>query len=478
MPYFIGIDFGTSSIKTGIFSETGRQAGFIRKEFAVDDRRPGFLEFDIDEYMETAFQSVKKTIDKSKIEPANIQAIACVSQAQSFVFTDTNHHPLHPAISWLDSRARREAAELREKFSSQAYSINDICSAAKILWFKKNMRGIIENTAHIFLIQDYFIFLLTGNAFTDPRSAESTGFYSSASGIWHERMLAECGVSRKMFATVAEPGTKAGRIKREPAKRAGLAQDTEVAVGANDNLGGAIAVANVKPGIASLSMGTALSLLTSMNVKPHVNRACLRPHPVKGLYAVLYFTKSAGGLLDRLKNEICRGLDFDHIFEEINKIEIGSDGLCFVPAPEDATRQNGTLPGGMFGLTTEHTRFHIARAMIESLIFSVCENVEKLKDLNPVKTIRAIGGGSRSRVWLQMIADATGIEIEIPGIPESASFGAAQCAMAACDDKNDLKQISGSLYSCRKKITPDRTKYQAYRRAGEKHRAIKNTMYA
>ena len=383
MPYFVGIDFGTSSIKTGIFSETGRQAGFIRKEFAVDNQHPDFLEFDIDEYMESAFDSIKKAVEKSGVEPANIRSIACVSQAQSFVFTDKNHQPLHPAISWLDSRARPEAAELRKKFSSQAYLINDICSAAKILWFKKNMRGIIEKTAHIFLVQDYFIFLLTGNMLTDPRSAESTGFYSSANGTWHESMLAACGVYRDMFSAVAEPGTKAGRIITEQAKRVGLSEETEVAVGANDNLGGAIAVSNVKPGIVSLSMGTALSLLASTGEKPDVNQACLRPHPVEGLYAVLFYTKSAGILLDRLKDNICYGLDFDRIFEEINKIEIGSDGLCYVHAPEDEMRQTGISHGGIFGLKLEHTRFHMARAIIESLVFSICENVEKLNPTSP-----------------------------------------------------------------------------------------------
>ena len=477
MPYFIGIDFGTSSIKAGIFSEAGKQAGFTREDFAVDKQSPGFLEFDIDEYMELAFDSVKKAIDKSGVAPASIRSIACVCQAQSFVFTDKNHRPVHPAVSWFDSRARREAAELRKKFSSQAHLINDICSAAKILWFKKNKHWILKKTAHIFLIQDYFIILLTGNTFTDPRSAESTGFYSSSSGAWHESMLAACGVSREMFSTVAEPGTKAGRIKKEPAKRAGLAANTEVAVGANDNLGGAIAVSNVEPGIVSLSMGTALSLVTSLKKKPDVDQARLRPHPVEGLYAVLCYTKSAGILLDWLKNNICRDLDFDGIFNEVYKIEIGSEGLCYVPEQEDATRENGISPGGIFGLKLEHTRFHIARSMIESLVFSICDNVDKLRKLNPVKTIRAIGGGSRSQIWLQMIADATGIEIEIPAISESASFGAAQCAMAAFDDKNDLRKISGSLYTCEKKITPDKTKKQAYKRAKERCGDIQNTMH-
>jgi xylulokinase len=473
MNYYIGIDFGTSAIKTGLFDPCGQLIEFNRQNFNLDKTQNNFVQFDINQYIELAFKGIKSV--SSKLNKSDCLSIASASQAQTFALFDENLNPLYPAISWIDSRALSQVKELKNTFPKYSYFMTDISSAPKILWLKKYRSDIFKRIYYIFFIPDYFNFLLTGKRMIDPRTAESSGFYSSEKEQWFEDIIVYCGLRKYMFSQVKSSGEKVGFIKKDIARNLNISSDTIIGIGANDNLAGAIGVANNECGKVSLSMGTALSLTASITNPDVINKTSLRPHPVKGLYAALFFTKTSGIIIDWFKNNFLSDISFDEMYNEIIKIPVGAEGICFVPdfQQQKTVKGNSISCGEILGLNLKHNKFHIARSIIEALIYLIMDNIRLIEKINKIKIIRVIGGGTKSNAWLQMISDATGISIEIPRIKEAACFGAAQLAM--CLNKkgtNNIYEISNRLYNADKIIYPDKCKFIQYQKSFTRYKSI------
>jgi xylulokinase len=474
---YVGIDLGTTGIKAGLFSEDGSPLAAAARGIELHSPRPGFTEFDGKEYAELCFQAIRQVVAGSA---EHVRAIGLSSQAESFVLLGEDDLPLRPAVSWLDVRAGCEAEDL-SKIAGRR--IDAITSCPKVLWLRRNQPQEIAGARKLLIVNDYLIYLLTGRAASDPLTAGSTGAFAEAAGRWDAPVLEACGLSEHSVPEVLRPGEPAGNLTPAAAAALGLAEDVLVAVGTNDQTVGAIGAGNVRAGRASASLGTALALMVSTDVDeglpPGVSAS---PHPAAGDgadYLILAFAKTSGVVLEWFRETLAPDLEYEEIFAAAAKIPPGAEGLTCLPHFSGTATPdfNASARGAFSGLALYHTRAHLARALIESLSFTVRENLELIAPAAQVRDLRGIGGGARSDAWLGIIADVTGLPVERPAVREAACLGAAELAMVAAGAYHSVAGCAEALYSAERRFEPDAARRAVYDAAYGRYRQLRESLY-
>ena len=482
---YIGIDLGTTGMKVGLFDASGRTVAFASQEFHPTALSSGFIEFDVSEYADRTFNCVAEALSGAGEVVEAVRSIGFSSQGQTFVVVGADGVPLRPAVSWLDVRAGTEAAELSVVSKKLGLgSVNVVSSGPKLRWLHRHEPEVMERTRRVFLLPDYLIYRLTGCAVTDPIIAETTGIYDPWTDRWVGELLGLCGLDERAMPEVMRSGERAGTLTGEAARRLGLSTDVSVAVGTNDQYAGALGVGNVSHGCVSLALGTALAIVVTSKSREGVpDGVAVLPHPAAEssdeLYALLAYAKTSGVVIRWFRDNFAPSLSYDELFAEIAAVPIGADGVCCVPhfAGTAAPDFNPLVRGAFSGLNLSHQRAHLGRALVESLAFTVRQNMELLAGHAGAKEMRAIGGGAKSDIWLQMIADATGVAVERPQTTEAACLGAAELAMAVGGDLGTVSDIAGRLYRPERRFEPNPTVRAAYDEACARCMALYHALY-
>ncbi len=474
---YVGVDLGTTGIKAGLFSEDGTMLAETNRAIQLDTPQPGFAEFDGKEYADLCFDAIREVVAG---EESNVKAIGFSSQAQTFVLLGEDGLPVRPAISWLDVRAGSEAEEL-SKLSGR--NINVLASCPKMLWLRRNQPESVKKARRLLIVNDYVIYLLTGRAASDPVTSDSTGAYDRAAGKWDTSVLKTCALSANAVSDVLRPGEVAGTLTSAAASSLGLSTDILVAVGTNDQTVGAIGAGNVRPGRASASLGTALAVMVSSDTAEGAAAGvAASEHPAAGDgadYILLGFAKTSGVVLKWFRDTFASELDYEAIFAEANQIAPGAEGLTCLPHFSGTATPDfkADARGAFAGLSLSHTRAHIARALIESLSFTLRENLELISGAVQAEELRAIGGGARSDIWLQVISDVTGLPVERPKVREAACLGAAELAMVAGGAYASVAACADAIYSVEKRFEPNPANTEAYERAYKRYCEMRASIY-
>jgi xylulokinase len=481
---YIGIDLGTTSVKAGLFDGAGRAVATASREIQLDTPAPGFVEFDADEYIGLAFDAIREVLEAG--DASAVRAIGLSSQGQTFVALDAEGRPVRPAVSWLDVRASAEAEELTAvSQSAGGGAISAIASCPKILWLRRHEPEVMARAWMIQLIPDYLIFRLTGRPATDTVTAGSTGAFDRWNFCWLDDVLAASELNMAMMPFVLKPGEAAGPLTPEAAAELGLPSDVVVVVGTNDQYAGALGAGNVDPGCGSLALGTALALVVTSPKRREVpGDEGVSPHPAATadaeLFALLAYAKTSGVVVRWFRDQIAPELSYDQLFDEIASVPIGADGVSCIPhfSGTGTPDFNPEVRGAFVGLTLSHTRAHLARALAESLAFTVRQNIELLGEVVEINEVRAIGGGARSDVWLQMIADVTGVPIARPQERESACLGAAVLAMVGSGRHESVADAARAVYHPERQFEPDAGVRADYDAAFDRYVALCDALYS
>lgn len=482
---FIGIDLGTTAIKVGLFDATGACRAAASAEFELATPHPGFAEFDADAYVRRVMDCIGQVVRGAARPGESVRAIGFSSQAQTFVLVGRDGRPVRPAVGWLDVRASVEAKELSSLAAqSRQEPINAIASGPKLLWLRRREPETFARTAHVMLLPDYVIFQLTGRAVSDPVTAGSTGLFDRWARRWIEPLLEVCGLTPDMMPEVMRPGECAGTATDSMASGLGLPPEVLVAVGTNDQYTGALGAGNVMPGCASIALGTALAIVATGLTRTGLARGVgAVPHPASApgheLYALLAYAKTAGIVVRWFRDRFAPGLSYEELFAEAASVPAGAGGVSCVPHFSGSATPDfdPSVRGTFAGLELGHGRAHLARALVESLAFTVRENVELLNRAVKVEELRAIGGGAKSDFWLQMMADVTGVPLERVATTEAACLGAAELAMAATGEQGSVSEIALRLYRAQRRFEPAAAGRSAYEDAFARYRALYRSLY-
>ena len=476
MPYLLGIDAGTTSIKAGIFSPQGRCAGVGRTEYQLDAPAPDRAQLDPEVYWQACIQAAHAALVQSGLQPEEIGAVGVSSQGETTITLDRNGRAIYPALVWLDNRAIAEAEILAGRFGKVVYSRTGIPEilptwpACKIAWIRKNEPGIFESAAKFLLVQDYLVFRLTGRIVTDGSISSTSLNYDFIKNRWWADMVTAAGIDEGQLPEIVPPGTMVGMLSREAAELLGLGPQTAVVLGGMDQSVGAIGAGNFRPGIVSETTGAALTVQATI-VDPLIDKSETVPvyaHSVPGLYLFCPVVPTAGMAFKWFRDtffqdEIARAQAesadaYDRLTKLAESVVPGAEGLTMLPHLMGAysPEPNPLARGSFAGFTLTHTRGHFVRALLESVAFLLRQNIEAIERTGvSISEIRSTGGGARSAFWKQIKANVCNRPIVTLANEDTALLGDAILAGVATGLFHSIEEGSESMVTVSGTTLPD-----------------------
>ncbi len=487
----IGLDVGTTGCKATLFTNDGQLLGKASREYPVEIPHPGWAEQDIEQVWSLAQAALAELINQTG--QRSVEAIGLSVHGEAVTALDSAGHTLRRMILGMDTRTTVQNEQLAEKFGAETLfdwtgmPVHTINTLPKLLWIKQNEPEIWKNTAHFMLVEDFIIYKMTGQVAISRCLASRTQLYNLNKEAWSEELLAELDLEPGQLSPVVLSGTPVGRMHPSISEGLGFEQPPLVVTGGHDQACGALGVGLTRPGLAMVSTGTAEVVEVALP-SPLVNHTLFEgnismyAHVVPGLYLSMTLNHSGGLLLRWFRDTLCEG--------ELERArQSGSDaydlilsdatpdptGLLVLPhfsgsgTPWFDTRSKGAI----LGLTFSTSRADLAKAILEGLTYELRVNLDLLKAGGvQIDALRAIGGGAKSRLWLQLKADITGIPVVAPEITEAAGLGAALLAGVGAGVFSSAAHAAESILRLREEIRPDPKSQQAYERRFELYRQV------
>lgn len=493
--YFMGIDTGTNSSKGVLINSHGEIIAEYTTEHAMTNPAPGHYEHDADKGWWGDFCIISNALIKNaNISPSDIKAVGASALGADCLPVDEQCRPLRKAILYgIDARATDEMEQLTQMYGEEQirnWYGRPLCSSdvmPKILWIKNKEPEVYEKT-HKFLTGSSFITAkLTGNYVVDRflGLASFNPLYFNDGTPNPETCKPICRPDQ--LAEVKEANDIAGYVTKKASQETGLAVGTPVIVGTDDSGAEAISTGVVAPGKMMIQFGSSIYMILGTKELVDDERLWREEFIVPGLCDISAGTNAAGSLTkwyrdhifsDCVKLETENGIDaYQTMMDGVADIPLGSDGLITLPyfAGERTPINDPLAKGILFGLSLSHTRQHMYRSALESVAYSVNQqlNIMLSHDV-PIDQIFAVGGGVKNELWMQIVADVTGKEISTPKITVGASFGDALMAASGIqypgfesfDKLTDFIKPGKTYY-------PDMDHHQAYK----KYQSIYDALY-
>lgn len=440
MTCFLGIDSSTTATKALLMDAAGEVVGVASSEYTYETPRPLWSEQEPALWWTATVNSIRQLLADTGVAPDAIKGIGLTGQMHGLVLLDAAGQSLRPAILWNDQRTGAECDEMRTLIGKQrliAITGNDALTgfaAPKILWVKNNEPEIYGRIAHILLPKDYVRLQLTGDYATDKAGASGTQLFNVGQRDWSDEVVAALGIDSAWLPPTFEGTAVTGTLSPAAAQATGLSVDIPVVGGGGDQAANAVGTGAVVDGVVALSLGTSGVVFASSDqpiVEPdgRLHAFC---HAAPGKWHLMGVMLSTAGSLRWFRDTCAPGSEFEALIAEAATVPAGSDGLLFLPylTGERTPHPDPLARGAFIGLTVRHTRAHMARAVLEGVAFGLRDSFALMKasGLADVAQVRISGGGTRSLLWRQILADVFQVEMATINTAEGAAFGAALLA--------------------------------------------------
>ncbi len=447
MSIILSIDIGTSSAKALLLeAESAQVLGTASHEYGVDKPTADRAEQDPDSWWDAVAVIVPQVMAQTGTLPDAVIAIGLTGQMHGTVMLDEAHKPVHPAIIWADQRSRGAVEALIDQFGTDDYAqLTGTLPAtgfmvSTLLWIAQNKADLLDATHHIVLPKDYVRLKLTGNIATDISDAASTGMFDVSHGNWAQSITDFVGVDVTKLPSVLESTQIAGRLTQRASQTLGLAVGIPVIAGCADQPAQALTNGLVGTGIASVTIGTGGQVFVPLMRKngddpiPTDPRLHVFNHALPDQWYVLGAILSAGASLKWLRNVTGLASNpnaYAILSAEASRVAVGSDGLIFLPylSGERTPHMDSMARGAFIGLSDYHGRGHLARAVMEGVIFALKQTLDISVSLaGDIDQLIIAGGGAESALWRQIQADIFGLSLQKSTQPEQTSTGVALLA--------------------------------------------------
>ena len=436
--YLLGTDVGTTGTKTILFSEDGTPVAHAYRGYTLSTPKVGYSEHDAEDYLSAVAETVRE-VCASLPEDGRVVAMSLSTQGGTLIPTDKDGKPLRRAIVWNDHRCEKERdAYLREMgdalslYQKTGWKLGRGLPLLTARHLKENEPDLFAKTARFLTVPDFIALRLTGKCAVDLSNAGINQFASIREGVYDKALLAFAGVREGQLPTLVPSGTVIGNLTEEGAALLGLSTDTLLVAGAHDQYAVAFGAGALEDGDILIGSGTCW-VVTAIGSTPDFDSGLAQSvAATKGLWGSLASLSSGGVCLEWLRKNVAfsedgRLIDFKTLDAEVAKRQAATDGLFFFPF-------SGKWEAGRFtkaaftGLDLSHDRFHMARAVMEGVVFQILWFMEAFKTKPSDAGIVLTGGASKSPVWAQMLADVSGLPVRTPKLPDLACVGAALLA--------------------------------------------------
>ncbi len=476
MCYFLGIDASTTATKALLIDEIGKVVAVASHEYPIKTPRPLWSEQHPDLWWQGTQKSIKEVLAASGVDGADVQCLGLTGQMHGLVILDRDGDVLRSAILWNDQRTGAECDEIRNILGKEhliQITGNDALTgftAPKILWVKNHEPQIYSQVHHILLPKDYVRYKLTGEYASDRAGGSGTILFDLERRDWSPEVLEALGINPGWLPPTFEGTEITGEISPQAADATGLKAGTPVVGGGGDQAAQAVGVGAVEAGIVALTLGTSGVIFASTDepiIEPdgRLHAFC---HSIPRKWHLMGVMLSAAGSLRWFRDTLVPGMDFGELVEEAADIPPGSEGLLFLPylTGERTPHPDPFARGAFVGLTVRHTRQHITRAVLEGVAFGLRDIFDLMSEagLPAIKQVRVSGGGAKSGLWRQILADVLGAELVTINAIEGAAYGAALLAATGAGAFPDIESACASEIHITGRTTPSQaqTAYQGF----------------
>ena len=435
---YLGIDIGTSSVKAVLITADQHIVATASAHLAVERPRPGWSEQDPESWWVACATVLDELRATHTSEIAAVKGIGLSGQMHGATLLDDADRPLRPCILWNDGRSEPEAAELTA--ASERITGNIAMpgfTAPKLVWVARHEPEVFAKVRTVLLPKDYVRLKLTGEKASDMSDSAGTLWLATEKRDWSDEMLGLTGLDRSHMPRLFEGTEVTGTLRPALAERWGMSPATVVAGGGGDNAASGCGVGAVAPGTGFVSIGTSGVVFVCAdhyraNPEGAVHAFC---HAMPGTWHQMGVALSAAGSLDWIAEVL--GVAAGDLVAELGSLPDGPGAIRFLPylSGERTPHNDATARGAFAGLDRAHGRQDLVQAVLEGVAFSLKDCLDVLTmPLREPPQLLAVGGGSRSRYWLALIATVFGLPVAVPEEGDfGAAFGAARLGLIAAE---------------------------------------------
>lgn len=438
MKYVIGVDLGTSAVKTLLIGQDGNVQAEATREYPLYHDKAGWSEQEPEDWVTGTIHSLQELLTQSGVNSADIEGISFSGQMHGLVLLDADNKPIRRAILWNDTRTTKQCREIEHKLGDKLLTITrnpalEGFTLPKIVWVQQNEPDVFARADKFLLPKDYLRLRLTGKVHMDLSDAAGTLMLDVANKSWSEEVLSAFDLPAAFCPPLVEASAYVGTLSPSAAQETGLDEATKVFAGGADNACGAIGSGILSPGLTLCSIGTSGVVLTyeADSSADYEGKVHFFNHGKENAFYAMGVTLAAGYSLSWFRNTFAKGESFDTLLEGIGDIQPGSNGLLFTPylVGERTPHADAMIRGSFIGMDGSHTRAHFARAVMEGITFSLNESIDMFRAAGKtVDTIVSIGGGAKNPLWLQMQADIFQANVVALENEQGPGLGAAMLA--------------------------------------------------
>ena len=438
MSYLLGIDVGTSGIKSVLIETSGTILDTALAEYSIDTPNPGWAEQDPQVWWQATVKTIRRVLANSGIDRRDIAGIGFSGQMHGTVFLGRSNRVIRPAIIWADQRSARQCQEISAEIGRDhlaELTANPIAPgfmAASLLWIKGHEPETFAALHKVMLPKDYIRFRLCGEIATEASDAAGTLLFDVAHRCWSRELIERLEIPAALMPGVYGSSDIIGRVQPTAAADTVLAAGTPVIAGGADQPVAALGNGVIKEGLVLATIGTGGQLFTSIH-HPRYDPQ-LRTHTFCHVLPDQYYIMGAmlcAGLSLKWFRDNIGFAPYEQLAAEAEQTPVGAEGLLFLPylVGERTPHMDPCARGGFLGLTLRHRRGHLVRAILEGVAFALRDSLEIFKELG-IRSDRIIasGGGAKSLLWRQIQADIFGNDVVTANIQEQAGVGAAMLA--------------------------------------------------
>lgn len=484
MSFFIGIDSSTTATKALLMNERGDVLGVASSEYTYETPHPLWSEQDPSLWWRGTVQSIREVLQKTGVDASQVKGIGLTGQMHGLVLLDENGEVLRPAILWNDQRTASQCDAIRLKLGREnliRITGNDALTgftASKILWVQEHEPEIWKRARHILLPKDYVRYKMTGAFGMDKADGAGTILFDLAKRNWSAEVLSALEIPAEYLPPTFEGTDVTGELTSSAAKELGLPTGIPVFGGGGDQAASAVGTGAVRAGVVSVSLGTSgvvFAATDSPVIEPdgRLHAFC---HSVPGKWHLMGVMLSAAGSLRWHRDTFAPGTDFDSLLEPAAQIPAGSDGLFFLPylTGERTPHPDPLARGAFIGLTVRHSLPHLTRSVLEGVSFGLRDSFELMKGagLENISQVRVTGGGARSPLWRQILADVLKAEVVTVNTTEGAAYGAALLAATGSGAFRSVESACDTSVKITGSTSPNPAQVELYQKYHEVYQGL------
>ena len=481
MDYWLGIDCGGTYLKAGLYDSSGREYGISRQVMPVLSDHPGWAERDMDQLWQGCCQTIQKVLHQCGVAGHQVKGIGISAQGKGLFMLDKQHRPLGRAILSSDRRATQIVTQWQQEgIPQQLYPITRQTlwtghPVSLLRWIKQHQPERYSQIGSVMMGHDYLRFCLTGERGCEETNISESNLYRMAQGDYCPELARILGIDEifEALPPIVSSAQVCGGVTAEVAALTGLATGTPVVGGLFDIVSTALCAGLKDEHTLNAVMGTwaVTSGITSGLRDGEAHPYVYGRYVNNGQFIVHEASPTSSGNLEWFTAQWGE-ISFAEINQAVASLPKAGGDLFFLPFLY-GSNAGLEMTSGFYGMQAIHTRAHLLQAIYEGVVFSHMTHLNRMRErFTDVHTLRVTGGPAHSDVWMQMLADVSGLRIELPQVEETGCFGAALAARVGTGIYHNFSEAQRDLQHPVRTLLPDMTAHQLYQQKYQRYQHL------